>query len=206
MSVMAQRSPEALPDESVCVRSEVCSAHTPRGWFVLRPVNIDLDLDVLHGWMNQPHVAEYWRQAWPRDKLRRYLVRRAGSPSSQLCLGLLDGLPVSYWEIYRAIDDVVGTVYSVEPDDVGVHLLIGEPHLTGAGLGTVLLGAVKNWLLDGSLGRVGGGEYSCRRVVAEPDVRNVRSIRAFEKAGFRGLCEVTLPDKTAALMAAERAK
>ena len=38
------------------------------------------------------------------------------------------------------------------------------------------------------------------RVVAEPDVRNTASLRAFERAGFRRTHDIELPEKRAALM------
>lgn len=41
-------------------------------------------------------------------------------------------------------------------------------------------------------------------MVAEPDVRNLRSIRAFERAGFTRAAELDLPDKRAALMVRDR--
>ncbi len=78
-----------------------------------------------------------------------------------------------------------------------MHLLIGPRSLTGRGLGTALLGAVAAWQL--------GREPATRRVVAEPDVRNIASLRAFERCGFRRVAELDLPSKHAALMVRERA-
>jgi RimJ/RimL family protein N-acetyltransferase len=111
-------------------------------------------------------------------------------------LGLVAGVPVSYWEIYRAVAEPVGAAYPAEPTDLGVHVLIGEPALTGRGLGRTLLGAVRDGLF--------GTDPECARVVAEPDVRNAASVRAFLRAGFAHRGEIELPDKTAALLVAER--
>jgi acetyl CoA:N6-hydroxylysine acetyl transferase len=49
-----------------------------------------------------------------------------------------------------------------------------------------------------------GREPATRRVVAEPDVRNLRMIHVFEQCGFRRAGELDLPDKRAALMIHER--
>ncbi|NED93542.1 acetyltransferase, partial [Streptomyces sp. SID11233] len=43
------------------------------------------------------------------------------------------------------------------------------------------------------------------RVLAEPDVRNVRSVAAFLRAGYRKDRELDLPGKRAALMIRDRA-
>ncbi|BCJ32702.1 N-acetyltransferase [Actinocatenispora thailandica] len=173
------------------------SAPTARGVLTLRPVLVDDDLELVHDWLNRPHVARFWQQAWPRDRVRGYLTGLLTDSVSRPMLGLLAGVPVSYWEIYRAIAEPVGAAYPAEPGDLGLHVLIGEPALTGRGLGRTLLGAVRDGLF--------AADPACTRVVAEPDVRNTASVRAFQRAGFTRRGEIELPDKTAALLVAERA-
>lgn len=173
------------------------SVPTPRGILTLRPVRVDDDLDLVHAWMNRPHVARFWRQDWPPERLRRYLTDLLAGQVSRPMLGLLADTPVSYWEIYRAAAEPVGGAYPAEPTDLGLHVLIGEPALTGHGLGRTLLAAVRDGLF--------AADPACTRVVAEPDVRNTASVRAFQGAGFVHRGEIELPDKTAALLIAERA-
>ncbi|MGW5673796.1 GNAT family N-acetyltransferase, partial [Streptomyces sp. NPDC003860] len=64
------------------------------------------------------------------------------------------------------------------------------------GLGRALLRALADGLL--------AADPRCRRVVAEPDVRNAASVRAFHAAGYRPAGEVALGDKTAALVVRPR--
>jgi RimJ/RimL family protein N-acetyltransferase len=45
---------------------------------------------------------------------------------------------------------------------------------------------------------------ACQRVVAEPDIANTPSVRAFVAAGFAQQEELQLPDKTALLMVRAR--
>ncbi len=75
-------------------------------------------------------------------------------------------------------------------------MLPGPAECRGRGLGVDLLRAVSTWQLDADPGAT--------RVVAEPDVTNVRSVRAFERAGFRRVTDLDLPDKRAALMVRNR--
>ena len=49
-------------------------------------------------------------------------------------------------------------------------------------------------------------EPRCTRVVAEPDIRNAPSLRAFTAAGFRTVGDISLPDKTAALLVYPRSE
>jgi RimJ/RimL family protein N-acetyltransferase len=172
------------------------SVETPRGILTLRPVRLDNELGLVHDWMNRPHVARYWRQDWPADRVRGYLADLLAGPASRPMLGLVAGVPVSYWEIYRAAAEPVGAAYPARPTDIGVHVLISDPALTGQGLGSMLLAAVRDGLF--------AADPACTRVVAEPDVRNIASVRAFRRAGFTHCGEIQLPDKTAALLVAER--
>lgn len=168
------------------------------GSFQLVPVRIDHDLPLVHRWMNDPAVSEFWELAGPRDRTEDHLrAQLDGDGRSVPCLGVLDGTPMSYWEIYRADLDPLGRHYPARPHDTGIHLLVGGAADRGRGLGSTLLRAVADLILD--------RRPTCARVVAEPDLRNVPSVAAFLTAGFRFADEVDLPGKRAALMIRDRA-
>ncbi|WP_394429645.1 GNAT family N-acetyltransferase [Streptomyces sp. SGAir0957] len=173
-------------------------ATTPSGVLQLVPVRLERDLELVSRWMNDPAVAAFWELAGPdsvtADHLRPQLD---GDGRSVPCLGVLDGTPMSYWELYRADLDPLARHYPARPHDTGVHLLIGGVANRGRGLGTTLLKAVADLVLD--------HRPQCGRVVAEPDLRNTPSVSAFMSAGFRFSAEVDLPDKRAALMVRDRA-
>ncbi|MPY46569.1 acetyltransferase [Streptomyces phyllanthi] len=171
---------------------------TPAGVLHLLPVRVERDLPLISRWMNDPAVAAFWSLAGPEAVAEQYLRRRSdGDGRSVPCLGLLDGTPMSYWEVYRADLDPLARHYPARPHDTGVHLLIGGVADRGRGLGSALLRAVADLIL--------AKRPSCARVIAEPDLRNTPSISAFLSAGFRFSAEVDLPDKRAALMVRDRA-
>lgn len=143
--------------------------------------------------MRQPGIEEFWHQAWAPARWRAELVRQFSGVHSRPCLVDLDGVPLAYLEIYRVRLDVLAGAYHPDPDDLGVHIAIGATEHRGRGLGTRLLSAVIDDLLQ-----------HCGRVVAEPDLRNSRSIQAFHRAGFISHGEIALPDKAAMLMIAGR--
>jgi RimJ/RimL family protein N-acetyltransferase len=170
---------------------------TPVGSFHLVPVRAEHDLLLIHGWMNDPAVAEFWDLAGPRKRTEDHLrAQLDGDGRSVPCLGMLDGSPMSYWEIYRADLDPLARHYPARPHDTGIHLLVGDAADRARGLGSVLLKAVADLVLD--------RRPACARVVAEPDLRNTPSISAFLSAGFRYAAEIELPDKRAALMLRDR--
>ncbi|MFF0414937.1 GNAT family N-acetyltransferase [Kitasatospora sp. NPDC004745] len=170
---------------------------TPAGPFRLSPLRLPADLDLLTGWMNDPEVDAFWDLAGPPATTERHVrAQLHGDGRSVPCLGLLDGTPMSYWEVYRADLDPLARHYPARPHDTGLHLLLGPAESRGRGLGAVLLAAVADLVLH--------RRPRCERVLAEPDVRNRRSVRAFERAGFRTAAELDLPDKRAALMVRSR--
>jgi RimJ/RimL family protein N-acetyltransferase len=150
------------------------------------------DLDLVHGWMQSPHIDAFWHQAWPRERWYEEIAGHLAGDAILPVLVDLDGRPLAYIEVYRVIRDRLAGHYPELPHDLGVHIAIGEADRTGKGLGRTLLRALAEGLL--------AADPECTRVVAEPDVANGPSLRAFEAAGFRPAGKVVFPDKTAALM------
>ncbi|MFE3037593.1 GNAT family N-acetyltransferase [Streptomyces canus] len=171
---------------------------TPVGVFQLVPVRVERDLPLVCRWMNDPAVSAFWELAGPQNVTEDHLRSQlADDGRSVPCLGVLEGTPMSYWEIYRADLDPLARHYPARPHDTGIHLLIGAVTHRGRGLGSALLRAVADRVLD--------RRSACARVVAEPDLRNIPSVTAFLNAGFRFSAEVDLPAKRAALMVRDRA-
>lgn len=173
-------------------------AATEAGRFQLVPVHLARDLPLVSAWMNDPAVAAFWELSGPESVTAAHLrAQTEGDGRSVPCLGVLDGAPMSYWELYRADLDPLARHCRTQPHDTGIHLLIGGVTHRGRGIGTTLLRAVADLILD--------QRSLCTRVLAEPDVRNVPSVAAFLGAGFRLSAEVALPGKRAALMVRDRA-
>lgn len=166
------------------------------GAFALRRLDLDDDLDLMHAWMNDPEVARFWRKPWPREQIRSYLQQQDASAHSTPYLGELDGIPMSYWELYRADLDPLAQYYAAREHDTGFHMLLGPARYRGRGLAAHLMRAVSSWQLD--------ADPSATRIVTEPDATNERVIRMLEHAGFHRAAVVDLPDKRAALMIRER--
>ncbi|MFJ8077476.1 GNAT family N-acetyltransferase [Streptomyces sp. NPDC096176] len=173
-------------------------AVTPVGAFQLVPVALERDLAVITRWMNDPAVAAFWDLSGPDSVTAAHLcAQHDGDGRSIPCLGVLDDVPMSYFELYRADLDPLARHYPARPQDIGIHLLVGGVADRGRGVGSALLRAVSDLILD--------NRPRCTRVIAEPDLRNTPSVSAFLRAGFRYSAELDLPDKRAALMVRDRA-
>ncbi|KOX16876.1 hypothetical protein ADK67_39420 [Saccharothrix sp. NRRL B-16348] len=154
------------------------------------------DLDLVHRWMQAPHVVAFWHQAWPREQWAEELRRQLSGRHSLPVLVSRGEDPVIYLEVYRAARDVVAQVYQARPHDIGLHVAVGELSMTDQGLVRELLPLVTAALFD--------ADPRCTRVLLEPDVRNRRAIASFTAGGFAPVGEVLLPDKVALLMVRTR--
>ena len=163
---------------------------TPAGRFTLCPLKTDRDLPLIHRWMNDPAVARFWDLDGPLERTAAHLAEQRALTHSEPYLARLSGRPIGYWELYRAAQDRLAAYYPAHADDLGVHLLIGEPGLRGVGLGSTLLTALCDAVQS---------DAHCR-IVAEPDERNIASVRAFFAAGFRISETIELPEKRATLV------
>ncbi|MFF8292920.1 GNAT family N-acetyltransferase [Streptomyces sp. NPDC016309] len=191
------RSPAGGDGELLDAVADWGPTTTPFGEFRLVPVRIERDLTLISRWMNDPAVAAFWELAGAESVTEAHVrAQLHGDGRSVPCLGVLGATPMSYFEIYRADLDPLARHYPARPHDTGVHLLVGGVGDRGRGVGTALLRAVSDLVLD--------HRPRCARVIAEPDIRNTPSVSAFLSAGFRFSAELDLPDKRAALVIRDR--
>lgn len=148
------------------------------GRIAFRPLERD-DLGLMYEWLRREHVRRWWDEHESyEDVAEHYLPAIEGRKPRDLYLILLDGRPVGFIQTYLVADypdfpALVGLGAGV----AGVDLFLGEEELTGKGLGTDVLRAFVRDVVFAE-----PGTTAC---IADPDVRNAASIRAFEKAGFR---------------------
>jgi aminoglycoside 6'-N-acetyltransferase len=142
-----------------------------------RPL-VPADLEQLHDWLQRPHVRRWWRDSDSYDEtVAHYLPSLDGADPSEHYVIVVDGRDAGMIETYLVshhpdYDALVGA----GPGVAGVDLLIGEPELTGRGVGTE---ALRRFVDDVVFGR--GETIAC---IAGVDVENEVSLRAFAKAGF----------------------
>jgi len=151
----------------------------------LRPLT-RADLPRLAEWLAQPHVAAWWGA--PLDLAgveKEYGPSIDGSDPIEVFIVSEGEVPVGLVQIYRLADNADYERAVAVDDAAGVDLLIGDVQRCGHGLGPRLIGL--------ALGMAWAHYPEVRRAMAGPSVRNVRSHRAFEKAGFSARGAVTVP-------------
>ncbi|HSW75144.1 MAG TPA: GNAT family N-acetyltransferase [Candidatus Saccharimonadales bacterium] len=147
--------------------------------FSFRPLTKE-DFELILEWLNKPHVKKWWRdQKDTLDEIeKKYGGRIEGDDPTDCYIAEIDNTPIGFIQSYP-INDYPEHARSIPLDNaVGIDLFIGKEDFTGKGFGTKLLEQFVKKVL-----RV---RYpDARFVVADPEVANVASVRAFQKAGFR---------------------
>ncbi|KAB8304244.1 hypothetical protein EYC80_003661 [Monilinia laxa] len=156
------------------------------------------DLQLLNRWMNIPRVDKFWGCSGPIDTQEKFLKGNLTSNHSFPVIGLWDGKPFGYFELYWAKEDIIGRHVgdSVGDFDRGVHCLVGEDVYRGKHRVQCWITALAHWALV--------QDYRTSSFVLEPRVDNERFITHLQEAGFVKEREVTFPHKQAAFMKLRR--
>ena len=139
-------------------------------------------------------MSRWWadppRETYPDDELDKYRRRITGDdddPTLIFCIRLR-GRPIGFIQSYRIDDyDDYGRSLALDVPAAGIDLFIGEPDLVGKGHGPALIRA---FLRD-----VVFTTYDVAECVIGPSIKNLRAIRAYEKAGFRFFKDARVPDE-----------
>ena len=149
-----------------------------------RPVEA-ADLELLGSWMQTPHWLEWWGE--PEEELAHIRDMVEGRDTTRPFLFLVEGKPagyIQYWFIGHHQNETWVKdhpwLMELPADTIGVDLSIGDARNLSRGIGTAALTAFVAML------RKEGFE----NIVIDPDPKNARAVRAYEKAGFRPIPEL----------------
>jgi aminoglycoside 6'-N-acetyltransferase len=149
-----------------------------------RPLTRD-DLPLLARWLAQPHVARWWRDdADLAAVTARYLPCLEGRDPTELFVIEVDGSAAGFIQRYLVTDDPDGWADVLRATGVqgvdaafGIDYLIGDPGLTGRGIGSAAIAEFTQLAFE----RYPGADSALVAV----SQGNAASWRALEKAGFR---------------------
>jgi RimJ/RimL family protein N-acetyltransferase len=135
------------------------------------------DLQQVHVWLQREHVACWWNEEMsPARVEEKYVPRIEGREPVSMFVIVLGGRDAGFVQTYKVGDYAESWPFDVGADAAGMDLAIGEPDLIGCGIGPQVIRA----FVDGIV----FADPAVAACVADPDVCNSRSVRAFEKAGF----------------------
>ncbi|PMD34928.1 siderophore biosynthesis protein-like protein [Hyaloscypha variabilis F] len=156
------------------------------------------DLQLLNKWMNIDRVSKFWGCSGPQAVQEKFLQTNLTSKHSFPAIGLWDGKPFGYFEIYWVKEDILGRHLGNEAGDYdrGVHVLVGEDEFRGKHRVKCWITGLAHWAFV--------QDYRTDAVVLEPRVDNERFISTLIETGFLKEGEVTLPHKQSAFVKLRR--
>ena len=164
--------------------------------FTIVPVDAGRDAPLLHSWMTRDYARFWGMLNATRAMVQAEYDRIAADPHHHAWLGLDDGSPAFLMESYAPAHSPLAALYSVQPGDTGMHLLVGPPEKPKPGFTTAVFRSVLEFLF---------ADERTQRIVVEPDVRNTKIAALNVRMGFVPAGIISLPDKEAVLSFCTRA-
>jgi aminoglycoside 6'-N-acetyltransferase len=138
------------------------------------------DLGLLGQWLREPLVQRWWAED-PDAVEARYGPSLAGTDPTALYLGVEDGVPFGFVQVYRFDDEPgytaeVAALHPVPAGALSIDYLVGDAGHRGRGLGTALVRA--------AVARGFADHADAHDVLVPVHADNRASWRALERAGF----------------------
>lgn len=161
------------------------TSRMPTKRYQFRPMSAE-DLPLVRDWLTRPHVMEWWGEP---DEQFSLVSGDMNEPAMDQYIVSFADTPLGYLQCYRLTDWNI--CFGPQPEGTrGIDQMIGVSEMIGQGHGSGFIRVfIEDLLATGT-----------RRVVVDPDPKNARAIRAYEKAGFQKDHLVDTPDGRALLM------
>ncbi|RXT48534.1 GNAT family N-acetyltransferase [Bradyrhizobium betae] len=156
--------------------------------YTFRPMTT-ADLPLIRRWLGEAHVREWWGD--PDDQFS-LVSGDLDEPAMDQFIVLAGNRPFGYLQCYKLT--AWNTGLGPQPEGTrGIDQFIGEGDMIGRRHGSTFIRAFVDEQFRSGL----------PRMVTDPDPRNARALRAYEKAGFVRDRVVETPDGPALLMVRE---
>ncbi len=160
------------------------------GELTLIPLDPAAHASLVHGWVVRPRNRFWGMGGHTVDQVREIYEFVAGLSTHHAYLIRIDEAPIGIFQTYEPEHDPIAECYPVQPGDFGLHLLLDGGDLVLPHLSTLVIPALLRYAF---------ADPVHRRLIAEPDIRNSKAIRRFERHGFELGPEIDLGRKRARL-------
>jgi aminoglycoside 6'-N-acetyltransferase len=147
------------------------------------------DYPLLSRWLNAPHIREWWGD--PDEELGFIRDMVEGRDTTRPYIIELDGAPVGYIQTYpvSAYEDYAQAIDMADEDPWAIDIFIGEDDARGIGLGPRI---IKQFVDEHVFSRP-----EVKVALLNPEPANERGRKCYEKAGFRHVKTVWVPESKA---------
>ncbi|MGN7788033.1 GNAT family N-acetyltransferase [Niabella sp. 22666] len=162
----------------------------------VRPLSLTRDIPVLHKWVNMEYAKTFWQMDGSYKRLYNHYEQFLASGLGGSLMFFYPGnpMPVAQMDYYNPKLDEVGSMYEVQDEDIGIHLLMGPPTNPVSRLTiNVMICGISYLLVSGA-----------KRIIGEPDADNKNANQLVKRVGFQFMKPITLSYKTANLYILEK--
>lgn len=150
---------------------------------------------LLRQWLKEPHVAEFWQETEDEEELRKKFLNKLPARGVVSFIISVNAKPVGYIQYYEACKVGDGWWPEAKEGTFGIDQFIGDPDLIGKGFGTEIIKTFVHQLFS---------QPKIKEIITDPESKNKRAIRVYEKVGFKAVGEIKTPGGDALLMRMER--
>ncbi len=134
------------------------------------------DAPLLAKWLSDPAVLEFYEgRDNPFDSAKVHQAFFSADDDEIKCMVEFEGHEIGYIQFYP-VDDATKKDYGYPDETIyGVDQFIGETDYWNKGIGTLLISSMVAYLIE---------QKKADRVVMDPQIRNTRALKCYEKCGF----------------------
>jgi aminoglycoside 6'-N-acetyltransferase len=139
------------------------------------------DYQVMVKWLSTPEVLEFYgginNPLSLKDIIKKYKPRVEGTVPIIPFIVELDKRPIGYMQTYKlSVNEIENLSYSSNDVIYGMDQFIGDPHFFGKGYGTIMVQSLIEMIVQ---------QQHVDIIALDPEVKNSRAIRCYEKCGFQ---------------------
>jgi hypothetical protein len=160
------------------------------GYVSFRSFDLEKDIDLIYDWVNKPYAIEFWKMNGSKQSLIETYSSIISNPHAHSFIGLFGSKAVCQIDVYRVLADELSVHVSTNPEDCGMHFLMGPIQRKINGLSRIMFANFLKFYFSFPIARV---------MYGEPDTNNRKARKVVEDVGFKYLHEAELSYKTASV-------
>jgi RimJ/RimL family protein N-acetyltransferase len=158
------------------------------GVFELRPIDLDIDIPLLHNWVNRDYAVYWGMNGFSLQEV--YDSYSKILEKTNVYMGIFNDDVSFLLECYNPEEDTIGEYYQVKKGDKGMHILVAPFEKSISNFTWSIFTVILDFIFS---------DANNQRVIVEPDARNHKIHLLNKKAGFVFQNIVELPHKKAHL-------
>ncbi|HMJ46324.1 MAG TPA: GNAT family N-acetyltransferase [Ferruginibacter sp.] len=165
------------------------------GTIAFKSLNLKTELPAIHKWVNMDYTQEYWQMNGHYSQLYAIYQCMELNPYSHSFTGFFNGMLVCQFDVYSIFADELKSHIEHEDNDCGFHLLMSPNKVPVRGLTTAIVNSFLKYYFSFT---------EAKRMYAEPDINNKKSIELLERCGFERMKTVEMSYKRAHVFVLEK--